>query len=148
MFSELFVMQRIVCQDDLDEMQHVNNLQYLRWSLQAAVAHSRHVGWPPERYRQLGSGWIVRSHKIVYKVPALLGNEIEIRTWIDDAEKVSSLRKYEIVRRSDGRLCAVAETQWVFVDFATGKLIAIPTEVRTAFQRAVNDDEGSNDGPV
>jgi acyl-CoA thioesterase FadM len=41
MFSELLVMHRTVCEDDLDEMQHVKNLQYLRWSLQAAVAHSR-----------------------------------------------------------------------------------------------------------
>lgn len=118
-FSDVFTARRIVCEDDIDELQHVNNLQYLRWTLKAAVAHSSHVGWPPERYRELGAGWVVRSHKITYKVPALLGDEVEIRTWIADVEKISSLRKYEIARAADGRFFALAETQWVFVDYRT-----------------------------
>lgn len=131
--SKVFVHQLQVTADDLDEMNHVNNLQYLKWTLKAASAHSRHVGWTSQRYRELGSGWIVRSHKITYKLPALLDDLIEIRTWIDDFERVASLRKYEIVRQSDGRTCAQAETRWVFVDFATQKLVAIPDEVRAAF---------------
>ncbi len=133
MFSDAFIDRRVVCEEDLDELQHVNNLQYLRWTLRAAVAHSRDVGWTPDRYRELGAGWIVRSHKITYKVPALLGDEVEIRTWIADVEKISSLRKYEITRKSDGRYFALAETQWVFVDFATLKPMTIPDEVRLAF---------------
>ena len=133
MFSPVFTQQRTVGTDDLDELQHVNNLQYLRWSLKAAVAHSSHVGWPPERYQQLGAGWIVRSHNITYKVPALLNDEIIIRTWIADAERVSSRRKYEIIRAVDNRVCATAETQWVFVDFTTFKLVPIPEDIRMAF---------------
>lgn len=135
MFSDVFIHNRLVCEEDIDALQHVNNLQYLRWTLKAAAEHSRHVGWSAERYRQGGSGWIVRSHKITYKVPALLGDEVEIRTWIADFQRVSSLRKYEITRKSDGRFFAVAETQWVFVDFATLKPTSIPEEVRAAFAK-------------
>ena len=57
-----------------------------------------------------------------------------IRTWIDEFDRVSALRKYEIVRKSDDRTYAMAETRWVFVDLATLKLIAIPDEVRSAFE--------------
>ena len=129
----IYIHCRVVCQEDLDELNHVNNLQYLRWTLKAASEHSKHVGWPSDRYRATGTGWLVRSHKITYKIPAQLGDEVVIRTWIEELDRVSSLRKYEIARRSDDRIYAFAETRWVFVDLATLKLIAIPDEVRFSF---------------
>ncbi len=129
----IYINRRVVCQEDLDELNHVNNLQYLRWTLKAASDHSKSVGWPADRYRESGTGWIVRSHKITYKLPAQLGEEILIRTWIDVFDRVSALRKYDIVRKSDERTYAFAETRWVFVDLATLKLIAIPDDVRSAF---------------
>ena len=135
-FSKTFVQQIVVGENDLDELNHVNNLQYLRWTLKAASAHSRHVGWPSERYRELGCSWIVRAHQITYKIPALLHDAIEIHTWIADLEKVSSLRKYEIIRKSDGRVCATAETRWVFINLTSQKLTEIPESVRIAFAKA------------
>ncbi len=129
----IYVESRIVCEDDLDELNHVNNLQYLRWTLKTANAHSKFVGWSADRYRESGTGWIVRSHKITYKLPAQLGDEVVIRTWLEELDRVSALRKYEIARKSDDRIYAFAETRWVFVEFATLKLIVIPDEVRTAF---------------
>lgn len=131
--SPVYVEERVVCEEDLDELNHVNNLQYLRWTLKAAGSHSRSVGWPSSRYREIGVGWIVRSHKITYKLPAQLGDVVLIRTWLEDLDRVSALRKYEIVRKLDDRTFAVAETRWVFVDLTTLKLTAIPDEVRAAF---------------
>ncbi len=131
--SAIFIDNRVVCEDDLDELNHVNNLQYLRWTLKTATAHSKHVGWSADRYRESGTGWIVRSHKITYKLPAQLGDEVVIRTWLEELDRVSALRKYEIARKSDDRIYAFAETRWVFVEFSTLKLIAIPEEVRSAF---------------
>ncbi|MCA9185193.1 MAG: thioesterase family protein [Pirellulaceae bacterium] len=131
--SSIFEHELTVCEDDLDEMQHVNNLQYLRWTLRAASAHSRHVGWPTDRYRQLGSVWIVRSHQITYKLAAQLGERVLIRTWVADMERVSSLRRYEIMRVCDGRTFAKAETKWVFVNIHNRELQPIPDEIRAAF---------------
>jgi acyl-CoA thioester hydrolase len=128
-----FIDRRTVIEEDLDALNHVNNLQYLRWTLKAASAHSSHVGWPSSRYRELGMGWVVRSHNITYKVPAKLNDEIAIHTWIKSFDKVTSIRKYEIIRQTDSRVCAIAETRWVFVDFETLQLVAIPAEVRAAF---------------
>ena len=128
-----YIEKWTVLDEDLDELNHVNNLQYLRWTLKVAGSHSRHVGWPSSRYRQLGMGWVVRSHKITYKIPAKRNDAIEIRTWVDSFDKVSSLRKYEILLESDRRVCALAETRWVFVEFETLKLMQIPLAVRAAF---------------
>lgn len=131
--SSVYEHQLTVVDDDLDAMNHVNNLRYLKWCLQAAVAHSRQVGWSSQRYRELGFGFIVRAHQIKYRVPAVLGDEIVVRTWITGMEKVSSDRRFQVVRQSDGKRLAEAATTWVFVDLKTLKLTRIPEEVRAAF---------------
>ncbi len=128
-----FEYEVVVQPDDLDELKHVNNLRYLKWCLQAAVAHSKQVGWPSQRYRELGSGFIVRAHKIKYRAPAVLGDEVVIKTWISSMEKVSSDRRYSIIRKSDQRKLAEAETTWVFVDLKTLELTRIPEIIRLAF---------------
>ena len=133
-FSDEFEWAYTVVDADIDEMGHANNLQYLRWTLKAATAHSKHVGWPSSRYRELGAGFIVRSHSIKYRIPALVGDQLVIRTWVADMQKVSSVRKYHIVRVADGRRLAEAETNWVYVDFSSGDLLKIPDEVSNSFR--------------
>lgn len=133
--SAIFIDERDVKEDEIDEMQHVNNLVYLRWAMDAAVAHSTAVGWSPERYRELGAGFIVRAHSIKYKRSAKLGDGISTKTWIDTMEKVSSVRKYEIRRSDDNKLLALAETNWVFVELATQALQPIPTDLIENFAR-------------
>ncbi len=131
--SSIFEYCFAVNDDDIDEMNHVNNLRYLKWCLQAAVAHSKQVGWSSQRYRESGFGFIVRAHKIKYRVPAVLGDEILIRTWIENMEKVSSDRRYQIIRAADGKRLAEAETTWVFVNLESLELTRIPDEVRRSF---------------
>ena len=137
MESEIYQFQRVVVEDDIDQMNHVNNLQYLRWCLKAAVAHSAHVGWPTERYVEAGAGFIVREHKIKYKVPAVLGDEVVIQTWIDSLKKYSTVRKYKILRLADNRKLVEAETNWVHVNFETLELTRIPAEIKDAFRPQV-----------
>jgi len=131
--SEIFEYRLTVESDVIDEMNHVGNLFYLKWTNRAGVAHSSHVGWTPQAYRDSGFGFIVRSHSIKYRVPAVLGDSILIQTWIASMERVSSVRKYRIVREKDGELLARAETNWVFVDLQSLKLTKIPESVSGAF---------------
>jgi acyl-CoA thioester hydrolase len=67
-------------------------------------------------------------------VPAFAGEQIEIRTWVENVRRVRSLRKYEFVRNSDGRILVKGETDWVFVDMKTGRPQAIPEEVSRVFE--------------
>jgi acyl-CoA thioester hydrolase len=66
-------------------------------------------------------------------LPAFENEEIEIRTWVENVRRVRSLRKYEFVRRSDGKILVRGETDWVFVDVKTGAPRAIPAEVSRVF---------------
>jgi acyl-CoA thioester hydrolase len=75
----------------------------------------------------------VREHKIEYLLPAFAGEEIKIRTWVENVRRVRSLRKYEFVRKSDGRTLVRGETDWVFVEAKTGTPRPIPQEVADLF---------------
>ena len=77
--------------------------------------------------------WVVREHHIEYLQPAFAGEEIEVRTWVENLRRVRSLRKYEFVRKSDGKTLVRGETDWVFVNPKTGAPRAIPDEVARVF---------------
>ncbi len=133
--SAIFVFEHQVHNDEIDALGHVNNLAYLKWMISAAVAHSAACGWTTERYLQSGSGWVVRSHKIEYFNAALANDRITVRTWIAGFKKVTSLRRYRIVRDCDQTLLAEAETNWAFIGFEHRVPRRIPQEVIDDFHR-------------
>lgn len=122
--------------EEIDPIGHVNNVAYLDWMQQAAMAHSSALGWPGDRYRQMGAGWVVRSHAIEYRRSARDGDEIVVQTWVATMRKATSLRKYRIVRFADGELLAEAETLWAFVNFATGQPMRVPRDIAAAYPLA------------
>jgi acyl-CoA thioester hydrolase len=131
--TDVFEYLHTVANDEIDEQGHANNVVYVAWMQAAALAHSAALGWTPERYLQLGCGWVARSHTIEYLRPALRGDEIVVQTHVADMKKVASTRVYRIVRRADGALLAKAETHWAFIDYATGKPTRILAEIARAF---------------
>jgi acyl-CoA thioester hydrolase len=123
-----------VTADEIDVQNHANNVVYVQWMQDAAVAHSAALGWPVNRYRGEGHGWVARSHSIVYHQPALEGDQIVVRTWVATMKRVTSVRRYRILRLPDEVLLAEAETTWAFVDFATGQPARVPQEMVDAFR--------------
>ncbi|MFP4317161.1 MAG: acyl-CoA thioesterase, partial [Desulfovibrionales bacterium] len=116
----------------LDENGHVNNVVYVQWMQDAAVAHSDSTGGT-RAARDSGGTWVVRSHAVEYLRPAYAGDPVEARTWVEDIQRIRSTRRYEFVRTSDDTLLARGSTQWVFVDAATGRPRSIPPEVRECY---------------
>jgi acyl-CoA thioester hydrolase len=132
--TEIFEHQHIVGLDEIDELGHANNVVYVSWLQDAAIAHSTALGWSGERYRQFGFGWVARSHKIEYLKPAFADELVVVQTWVATMQKVTSIRHYQIIRPSDGQILAKAETNWAFIDFSTGKPKRIPVEISGVFQ--------------
>ncbi len=118
----------------IDENGHVNNGAYVQWMQDIAVEHYSSLGGIQAQGDD--ATWVVREHKIEYLLPAFANEEIEIRTWIENFRRVRSLRKYEFVRKSDGKILVKGETDWVFVDAQTGNPRAIPEEVTRIFGSA------------
>ena len=119
--------------DDIDDLGHAGNYHFVRWMQYAAIAHSSALGWSPERYEELGAGWVVRSHEITYLKPALEGEDLTIRTWIADLKSAMSLRRYEILN-TGGELLAKAGTNWAFIDYRRQRPVRIPPVVRASFE--------------
>ena len=142
----IFEYQHQVTSDEIDGVGHVNNIQYLRWMQDAAVAHSTAQGWPSTAYHQLGQGWVVRSHSIEYLVPAYAGDEIVVRTWVADMKRVTSVRRYELLRIADGKHLAIASTNWAFVRFSNLQPCRVPAEVLNAFELVPDVDERKRRG--
>lgn len=116
----------------IDENGHVNNVVYVQWMQDIAVEHYASIGGIEAQGPD--ATWVVRQHSVEYLLPAFEGEEVEIRTWVEDIRKVRSLRKYEFVRKGDGKTLVKGETDWVFVETKTGRPKAIPAEVEEIFK--------------
>jgi acyl-CoA thioester hydrolase len=153
---EVFHHEILVAESDIDSVGHVNNVVYVQWMQDAALAHSAALGWPARRYHELGAGWVARLHQIEYLLPAYPGDRVRVRTWVADMKKVTSLRKYEFtrlgfnsessslapLRNSEATettnaakvvVLAVAHTNWAFIDFNTRTPKRIPPEIASAY---------------
>ena len=121
----------------IDENGHVNNVTYVQWMQDIAIEHYSSIGGG--EVQGPDATWVVREHKIEYLFPAFAGEEMEIRTWVENIRRVRSLRKYEFLRTSAGKTLVRGETDWVFVDVKTGTPRAVPDEVVKIFSLALKE---------
>jgi len=118
---------------DIDELGHVNNVAYLRWVQDVAVAHWRAIADVKDQARLW---WEVLRHEIDYKHPAYLGDEIVAQTWVGAASRIRFERHTELLRASDRLLLAKARTLWCPIDAVTGKPASVGPDVRARFSVA------------
>ncbi len=137
----IFQYEHVVTDSELDGLGHVNNVEYVRWMIDAAVAHSSAQGWPPQRYREIGAAWVVRSHTIEYLRPALAGDHVVVHTWVANFKKIQSLRKYKIVRPADAAVLVLSQTNWAFIDTDRRMPRRVPPELGSAFHVVPQDAE-------
>ena len=133
-----------VAGDVVDQNGHVNNVAYVQWMQDVAIQHSQAAGCSAAT-QAAGATWVARSHQIEYLSPAFAGDDLEVLTWVVNLRRVRSLRRYRFVRKSDGRVLAQGETDWVFVDAKTGRPRAIPEIVTRAFTLLPEDQEPDRD---
>lgn len=115
---------------DIDRQNHVNNTVYLRWVQEVATAHWE-ARAPADSQEAIA--WVVFRHEIDYKIPACLGDEVVLRTWVGKATRITFERFTEMRRASDCALLSQARTIWVPVSTATGKPMRVPSEIRALF---------------
>ena len=115
---------------DIDQLGHVNNVIYLRWVQEAAVAHWTAAAPATDQAKLL---WVVVRHEIDYKQAAFLGDGIIARTWVGSASRIRFERFTELLRARDRSLLAQARTLWCPIDARTGKPASVSPEVRACF---------------
>ena len=116
--------------EDIDDNGHVNNVVYVRWIQEAAVAHWFAVV-DAERARAIS--WAVVRHEIDYKRPALAGDSLWARTWVGQITAATCERFCEILRRDDQVVLARSRTVWCLFDPVTARPRRIDPSIRDFF---------------
>jgi acyl-CoA thioester hydrolase len=130
--SSIYTKSVTIPETAIDENGHVNNVTYVQWMQDIAVEHYASIGGIQAQGPD--ATWVIREHRIEYLLPAFEGEEIEIRTWVENIRKVRSLRKYEFFRKADEKVLVKGETDWVFVNIKNGHPLEIPQEVANVFK--------------
>jgi acyl-CoA thioester hydrolase len=128
-----FEQRRVVAASEIDELNHVNNVVYLAWINDIAVAHWNSLTTEAIRSKLI---WVALRHEIDYKAEALLGEKILVRTWTGAAKGLRYARHTRIYREANNALLAEGLTQWCPVDANSRKPARPPIEIGQLFGRA------------
>ena len=117
-----------VSPDDIDEQGHVNNVAYLRWIQDIAIAHWRHAASEEQLEKY---SWMTVRHEIDYKKQAFEGEEITAATWVGEWTHVTCERFTEIHRGEE--LLVKGRTVWCMIDRDTKRPARIGQDLIDGF---------------
>ena len=115
---------------DIDELGHVNNVAYLRWVQDVAVAH-----WQESATLEMQAQffWVVVRHEIDYRKPAFDDEEVTLTTWVGEWTAVTCERFTEIRRGND--LLVQGRTIWCMCDRESERPKRIAQELIDRFSK-------------
>jgi acyl-CoA thioester hydrolase len=138
--GKIYYHEFVVPEAVLDANNHVNNVAYVQWMQDVAIAHATSVGGTAQT-QAVGATWVARSHRIEYLRPAFAGDFIRLMTWISNFRKARSTRRYKFLRLDDDCILATGETEWVFVDMTSGRPRSVPASVSDRFEIVPETEE-------
>jgi acyl-CoA thioester hydrolase len=116
--------------EHIDELGHVNNAVWVQWIQTVATTHWYAAA--PEHYRD-AFVWVVIRHEIDYVRPAVVGDVVTGRTWVDDAPRGARFDRFMEFTNADGKVLVKARTTWAMLDKTTGRPQRITTEIVAPF---------------
>lgn len=113
---------------DIDEQGHVNNVSFVRWVQDVAVAHwlNETTSEQQEKY-----AWVMLRHEIDYKKQAFASEEITATTWVGRWTAVTCERFTEICRGTE--VLVRSRTICCMLDRQSSKPARISAELRALF---------------
>ena len=76
--------------------------------------------------------WMVRSHHVEYKKQAFLGDELQIKTYVQGYRGPFSDRIVQIYKKDE--LLVEVKSNWCLIDRETQKLKRVPEEIQSLFK--------------
>jgi acyl-CoA thioester hydrolase len=129
-----YVASVAVTPADIDAYDHVNNAVYMTWFDLAAWQHSTALGLPIEKCLQLDRGMAVLRSVIGYIRPAVLGDTIQVATWLLPADgKLRVRRRFHVRREADAATLARAEIEYACIELSSGRPTRWPPEFRRQY---------------
>ncbi len=127
---QIFETNIQVSKDDLDALNHVNNVRYVKWVNDVAEIH-----WSNQATKEIKElyYWVLLSHSIEYKSSAFLNDIITLKTYVTKSEGVTSTRIVEMFNAASNKLLAKSETIWCLMNSKTNKPSRIQGEIVNLF---------------
>ena len=119
--SDIFDLKITVQAEHIDTFNHVNNVVYVSWMQDVATAHIEALGLGLKEYIELKHAMVAVEHHVQYRKAALEGEEIILRTWLNDINALYSFRQYVFYRPKDKAIIFTGNTQWACIEIATGR---------------------------
>lgn len=119
--STIFDLRITVQPEHIDVLGHVNNVMYIQWMQDVAAAHIEKLGLGLAQYLELKHAMVAVEHHVQYRKAALEGEEIILRTWLDDINALYSFRQYAFYRPNDQSILFVGNTKWACIEITTGR---------------------------
>lgn len=138
--SGVFARRRTVAASDIDELQHVNNVVWLRYIVHLAHAHYEALGFDFDDDRRTGGVWVVRRHEIDYHRAAPADAQLVEETWVSHIHGARLMRHSRFSLTADGSLLVQARSLWAYVDPTTMKPKRIPPPVAARYTVVELDD--------
>ncbi len=133
--------ERTIEVDDthLDDQSHVNNLVYVQWVLDTAIAHWTSLTTPEVRAEV---GWVLLRHEIDYRSPAVLGDRVVVRTEVGHLKGLTFERLTTVRHAGDGRTFVSSRSLWCPVDPRTARPRRVSPELRALFSVSADGRAG------
>lgn len=119
--STIFDLRITVQPEHIDVLGHVNNVMYIQWMQDVAAAHIEKLGLGLAQYLELKHAMVAVEHHVQYRKAALEGEEIILRTWLDDINALYSFRQYAFYCPKDQSILFVGNTKWACIEITTGR---------------------------
>ena len=119
--STIFDLKIQVQPAHIDVLGHVNNVMYIQWMQDVAEAHIEALGLGLAQYLELKHAMVAVEHHVQYRKAAFEGEEVILRTWLNDINALYSFRQYTFYRPKDQSILFVGNTKWACIEIATGR---------------------------
>lgn len=130
MSSNIYVHPITIIESDIDGQGHVNNIIYLKWVQEAAIAHWTSVA---DINMQESNFWVVSRHEIDYLKSAYLNSKLVAKTWVTEPQGAKSERYVAITDAETETVYANIKTTFYLLDAKSKRLKRIDAEIVNVF---------------
>ena len=137
--STIFDLNIQVLPEHIDLLGHVNNVLYVQWMQDVATAHIEQLGLGLAQYLQLKHAMVAVEHHVQYRKAAFEGEDLILRTWLDDLNTLYSFRQYVFYRPKDQSILFVGQTKWACIEIESGRPKRMSPSFTQAYQPIATD---------
>lgn len=124
----IFERKFIIGVTDIGKKRELKNRAIIRIFQDVAGMHSEQVHFGINDIKRTRQSWIILNWKIQVKKRPTYNEEVIVKTWIRNANKISMYRDFALYDNS-GKLLVIGTSKWALIDIDTKELVPLSRDV-------------------